>query len=144
MKLDVIRLVRGKNGMRVEEVVQEVIGGGYWGDEVKGADIVCGGRARIIRKVFHEEDEDGIRRVTENEDIIWERFDRDDGGTCDSVLPDGIKIVLLEEELHGYQVPVIETCLWGESGPVKRFYLRIGKGFANRLSGWRKDFIIGE
>ena len=27
MKLDVIRLVRGKNGMRVEEVVQEVIAG---------------------------------------------------------------------------------------------------------------------
>lgn len=29
MKLDVIRLVRGKNGMRVEEVVQEVIAGSF-------------------------------------------------------------------------------------------------------------------
>ena len=39
MKLDVVRLVRGKSGVRVDR-------GRYRGDEVKGADIVSGGRAR--------------------------------------------------------------------------------------------------
>ncbi len=120
--------------MRVEEV-QEVIAGRYRGDEVKGADIVSGGRARIIRKVFHEEDEDGIRRVTENEDIIWERFDRDDGERV-ICFTRRDKITLLEVELHGYQVPVIETCLWG---------VRPGEEIlpANREKGSRIGYRVG-
>ena len=39
-------------------------------------------------------------------------FDRDDGERV-ICFTRRDKIVLLEEELHGYQVPVIETCLWG-------------------------------
>lgn len=112
MKLDVIRLVRGKNGMRVEEVVQEVIAGDIGEMKLKEPILFVVAGHGIIRKVFHEEDEDGIRRVTENEDIIWERFDRDDGERV-ICFTRRDKIVLLEEELHGYQVPVIETCLWG-------------------------------
>ena len=139
MKLDVVRLVRGKSGVRVEEV-QEVIAGDIGEMKLKEPTLLVVAGHGIIRKVFHEEDEDGIRRVTENEDIIWERFDRDDGERV-ICFTRRDKIVLLEEELHGYQVPVIETCLWGvrpgeEILPTSRERVR--------ESGWRKDFIIGE
>ena len=139
MKLDVVRLVRGKSGVRVEEV-QEVIAGDIGEMKLKEPTLLVVAGHGIIRKVFHEEDEDGIRRVTENEDIIWERFDRDDGERV-ICFTRRDKITLLEVELRGYQVSVIETCLWG---------VRPGEEIlpANRErvceSGWQKDFIIGE
>ena len=63
MKLDVVRLVRGKSGVRVEEV-QEVIAGDIGEMKLKEPTLLVVAGHGIIRKVFHEEDEDGIRRVT--------------------------------------------------------------------------------
>ena len=150
MKLDVVRLVRGKSGVRVEEV-QEVIAGDIGEMKLKEPTLLVVAGHGIIRKVFHEEDEDGIRRVTENEDIIWERFDRDDGERV-ICFTRRDKIVLLEEELHGYQVPVIETCLWGvrpgeEILPTSRERVResaigLAERFYHRGVTWR-DLLKG-
>lgn len=151
IKLDVIRLVRGKNGVRVEEDVQEVIVGDIGEMKLKEPTLLLVAGYGVIRKVFHAEDGDGIRRVTENENVIWERFDRDDG-ECVICFTRRDKIISLEDELHGYRVPVIETCLWGvRSGeevlPTNRERVResaigLAERFYDRGITW-KDLLKG-
>ena len=55
MNVDVFRLVGGKNGMRVKEVVQEVIAGDIGGMKLKEPILFVVAGHGIIRKVFHEE-----------------------------------------------------------------------------------------
>ena len=151
IKLDVLRLVRGKHGVQVEEDVREVIAGDIGEMKLKEPTLLLVAGHGIIRKVFHEGDEDGIRRVTENENIIWERFDRDDG-ECVLCFTRRDKIESLEEELHGYQVPVIETCLQGvrsgeEGLPMNQEWVRgtaigLAERFYDRGITWN-DLLKG-
>ena len=151
IRLDVLRLVRGKHGVRVEEEVREVIVGDIGEMKLKEPTLLLVTGHGIIRKVFHEGDEDGIRRVTGNENIMWERFDRD-GGECVICFTRRDKIKSLEDELHGYQVPVIETCLQGvrsgeEGVPMNQEWVRetaigLAERFYDRGITWN-DLLKG-
>ena len=71
IKLDVLRLVRGKHGVQVEEDVREVIAGDIGEMKLKEPTLLLVAGHGIIRKVFHEGDEELEELVSFSENDIF-------------------------------------------------------------------------
>lgn len=152
IRTDVVRMLRERNGIRVDAFLPGMEPEHIGDLKLKEPTWLMITGYGVIRKEFQEEDADGMERVIGDEDFIWERTVMR-GGKVVMCFTRRDRVSPLKEKLEEYQIPILETCLWGtregeggslqEEEEIRMAAVDLAERFYREGVAW-KEFVKGD